>query len=94
VARIGGDEFNILLSSINTAQEAAAIAGKIIDAFRLPFPVAGREPRVTTSIGLSMYPDDGEDLGELQKQADIAMYQAKAEGRNTYRFHQSDNFNR
>jgi diguanylate cyclase (GGDEF)-like protein len=67
------------------------VARKVIAAFDAPFPVAGQELRVTTSIGIAIYPIDGaDDVDELMKKADMAMYRAKEAGRNGYRFYEED----
>ncbi len=84
VARIGGDEFIILLLELKHAEDAAQIAEKILQAFRRPFEFNGHKLTVTTSIGIACYPDDGEDSATLKKHADIAMYRAKAQGRDNY----------
>ena len=84
VARLGGDEFTILLPRLNRSQDVAPIAGKIIDAVRYPFHIEGREFYITTSIGISVYPEDGSDAETLIKNADTAMYQAKELGRDNY----------
>jgi diguanylate cyclase (GGDEF)-like protein/PAS domain S-box-containing protein len=84
VARLGGDEFTLLLPSLSVAEDAAVVAQKILDAVRYPFHVEGRELFVTTSIGISLYPDDGQDAEALIKNADTAMYQAKEQGRDNY----------
>ncbi|MDQ6800383.1 MAG: EAL domain-containing protein [Acidobacteriota bacterium] len=84
VARLGGDEFTVLLASLPHAEDAALVAQKIIDAVRYPFHIEGREFFMTTSIGISLYPDDGVDAESLIKNADTAMYQAKEQGRDNY----------
>ena len=84
VARLGGDEFTLLLPSLSVAEDAAVVAQKILDAVRYPFHIEGRELFVTTSIGISLYPDDGLDAETLIKNADTAMYQAKEQGRDNY----------
>jgi diguanylate cyclase (GGDEF)-like protein/PAS domain S-box-containing protein len=84
VARLGGDEFTILLPRLQRSQDVAPIAGKIIDAVRYPFHIEGREFYITTSIGISVYPEDGSDAETLIKNADTAMYQAKELGRDNY----------
>ncbi len=86
VARIGGDEFNIVLTSVNRSEDISDIARKIVESFREPVFLSGRELQVTTSIGISIYPDDSEDVNSLLRYADIAMYHAKATGRNRYAF--------
>ena len=87
MARIGGDEFNIILADIVRPEDVSEIAQKIIDRFRPPFSIAGNELNVTTSIGVSVYPDDSTELDTLLRYADIAMYHAKESGRNTFRFY-------
>ena len=87
VARIGGDEFNILLADMAHAEHAATIAEKIISVFKEPFEIGGIELHVTTSIGISLYPGDGENAETLLKNADTAMYCAKEAGRNNYQFY-------
>jgi diguanylate cyclase (GGDEF)-like protein/PAS domain S-box-containing protein len=84
VARLGGDEFTVLLPHLPHAEDAALVAQKIIDAVRYPFQIEGREFFMTTSIGISLYPDDGFDAEALIKNADTAMYQAKEQGRDNY----------
>ncbi|HEX5804289.1 MAG TPA: EAL domain-containing protein [Azospira sp.] len=86
VCRQGGDEFVILLAEIEHPQDAAHIAEKLIAAFATPHRVDGHELHVTPSIGLAIYPDDGNDAETVMKNADIAMYHAKAAGRNNYQF--------
>lgn len=90
VARLGGDEFVILLPEVKSNQQVAAIAQKILSAILLPVSVFGQECRVTTSIGICLYPDDAQDEQALMKNADIAMYSAKEEGKNNYQFFSSD----
>jgi diguanylate cyclase (GGDEF)-like protein/PAS domain S-box-containing protein len=84
VARMGGDEFMLVLPETARAEDAAKIASKILEAIRRPFTFDGHEIHVTTSIGIAMYPDDGEDADTLMRVADIAMYRAKAKGRDNY----------
>lgn len=86
VARIGGDEFNILLADIVHTEDIALIARKVVDAFRKPYTVNGHELSITTSIGISVYPDDAEEIEPLFRYADIALYHAKERGRNAYQF--------
>jgi diguanylate cyclase (GGDEF)-like protein/PAS domain S-box-containing protein len=86
VARLGGDEFLVILSGLNRGRDAAAVADKVIESFRAPFPLAGRELIVSPSIGLAVFPDDGDEPAVLLRNADLAMYDAKEAGRNTYRF--------
>jgi diguanylate cyclase (GGDEF)-like protein/PAS domain S-box-containing protein len=84
LARLGGDEFTLLLPGLVRSDDAAPIADKILDAVRLPFHIEGREFYITTSIGISLYPEDGSDAESLIKNADTAMYQAKEQGRDNY----------
>ncbi len=90
VARIGGDEFNLILSDIVRANDITVTMRKIMDSFRRPFPVAGQELHITTSIGVSIYPDDSEETDTLFRYADIALYQAKDLGKNAYYFYNPD----
>lgn len=85
VARMGGDEF-VLIFPGTTASSAAYLAEKILDVVAMPFQIAQQELIVTSSIGIAMYPDDGEDFEALSKNADVAMYRAKYDGRNSFRF--------
>lgn len=82
VARFGGDEFVVLLGDIKDAGQASAIAEQILRSLQLPVKVSGRELRVTASIGVAVYPDDGDDPQALLRHADMAMYAAKEDGRN------------
>jgi diguanylate cyclase (GGDEF)-like protein/PAS domain S-box-containing protein len=84
VARLGGDEFTLLLPNLLRSDDAAPIAQKILEAVRYPFHIEGREFFITTSIGISLYPEDGTDAETLIKNADTAMYQAKEQGRDNY----------
>jgi diguanylate cyclase (GGDEF)-like protein/PAS domain S-box-containing protein len=87
VARLGGDEFVVLLEEVGERQVVATIAHKILSTIIKPFNMLGQEFRVTASIGISAYPDDGQDEQTLMKNADIAMYRAKEEGKNNFQFH-------
>ncbi|WP_238357964.1 EAL domain-containing protein [Cohnella zeiphila] len=84
VSRLGGDEFTVILEDI-TEEEAIAIADRIIHSIEAPILLEGQELYVTTSIGISRYPDDGTDSRTLMKRADAAMYSAKEQGKNNYR---------
>jgi diguanylate cyclase (GGDEF)-like protein/PAS domain S-box-containing protein len=86
VSRYGGDEFVILLSRVEQADDAAAAARKVITALTMPIEVTGHELHVSVSIGVSVYPDDGQDSETLIENADTAMYSAKARGSNLYQF--------
>ena len=83
-ARMGGDEFMLLLPEITQVEGAAEVAQKILEAIREPYVLDGHELHVTTSIGIAIYPDDGEDVDTIMKNADIAMYRAKDGGRGSY----------
>jgi diguanylate cyclase (GGDEF)-like protein len=87
VARLGGDEFVVLLPELADGTYAAMVAQKILLKIAKEFTLIGQEFRVTASIGISTYPQDGLDEQTLTKNADIAMYQAKAEGKNNYQFY-------
>jgi diguanylate cyclase (GGDEF)-like protein/PAS domain S-box-containing protein len=89
VGRLGGDEFLIILPGAN-ADAAAHVAQKLLVESRQPFFLESRALTVTPSIGVAMYPKDGSNFDELLKAADTAMYQAKGEGRNAYRFYTRD----
>ena len=84
VARMGGDEFMLLLPEINQKEDAELTAGKIIDSFQRPFVLGNHEVKVTTSIGIAVYPENGLDFETLKKNADVAMYKAKEKGRNNF----------
>jgi diguanylate cyclase (GGDEF)-like protein/PAS domain S-box-containing protein len=84
IARMGGDEFTILLGDVDSADGAARIAQKLLDTVAAPVRVEGHELYVTTSIGIAMYPEDGDTADALLKNADSAMYRAKELGRNSY----------
>jgi diguanylate cyclase (GGDEF)-like protein len=92
VARLGGDEFVVLLPELPEENHATAVARKILSGIAKPFVLLGHEFRVTTSIGISVYPGDGLDEQTLMKHADIAMYRAKEEGKNQFQFF-SENLN-
>jgi diguanylate cyclase (GGDEF)-like protein len=87
VARLGGDEFVVLLSELVEEKYAATVAQKMVTAIAKPFTLLGQEFRVTASIGISTYPTDGLDEQTLTKNADIAMYQAKEDGKNQFQFY-------
>jgi diguanylate cyclase (GGDEF)-like protein/PAS domain S-box-containing protein len=89
IARLGGDEFAIILESFGGAEDVAAVADKLIGAIAEPYQLGAQAARVTTSIGISLFPADGDDEVALMRAADTALYAAKREGRNTYRFHDS-----
>lgn len=86
VARIGGDEFTVILESGRRLEDAGQVATKILDSVAEPYLVGNRELRVTASIGIAMYPLDGDSSQALLRDADIAMYSAKAAGSNNYQY--------
>jgi diguanylate cyclase (GGDEF)-like protein/PAS domain S-box-containing protein len=85
-ARLGGDEFVVGLPDIGSGDAAEVVAGKILVALMEPFPIEDRKLHIGGSIGIGLYPDDGEDSGSLLRAADTAMYDAKQNGRGVYRF--------
>ena len=87
VARLGGDEFVVLLPELEDGNHAATVARKILSVIAEPFTLIGHEFRITASLGISVYPQDGLDEQTLTKNADIAMYQAKDEGKNNFQFY-------
>ena len=87
VTRIGGDEFTILVPHLQHSDDAIVVARKVRDALKHPIDLDGRELYVSTSIGISLYPNDGEDATALLRNADAAMYRAKAQGRDTFRLY-------
>jgi diguanylate cyclase (GGDEF)-like protein/PAS domain S-box-containing protein len=84
VARMGGDEFVILLPHIDSPQQAERVAAKVLQAMVEPIQAGQHRLTVTPSIGIACYPDDGDDLATLLRNADVAMYQSKSSGRNGY----------
>lgn len=87
VARVGGDEFTLALNNIGSDENAALMANKIIASLSETFDLNGRQCHVGGSIGVSIFPDDSEDIEKLIMRADEAMYLAKQSGKNTYRFY-------
>ncbi len=87
VARFGGDEFTILIPIIGRVEDAGRIAANIIEALREPIRIGDRDIVVTTSVGIAIYPLDGEDAETLVRNADTAMYGAKQQGRDAYRLY-------
>ncbi len=89
VSRLGGDEFTIILGELSEVQDSSKIAKKIIEALSNPINVEGNILYVSSSIGISIYPDDGSSTQNLLKYADSAMYKAKDEGRNNFQYYNS-----
>jgi diguanylate cyclase (GGDEF)-like protein/PAS domain S-box-containing protein len=94
VGRMGGDEFIVLLSQIEAPEDAARVAEKLIGAVSQPYKVEPHELILTTSIGISIYPDHGKEASSLLRNADASMYSAKEAGRNQYRFYSEESTSR
>ena len=91
VARLGGDEFTVVLENIGGARQAEDVARRLLEAFVVPLHLdSGEDVVISPSIGISLFPEHGNDPGELLKSADTAMYQAKERGRNTYMFYTNE----
>jgi diguanylate cyclase (GGDEF)-like protein len=90
LARVGGDEFALIVEQFSDHQELNGIAQKLLTALSMPLRLANREYHLSGSIGVAVYPKDGSDSSSLLKNADIAMYRAKASGKNTYQFYADD----
>lgn len=90
VSRFGGDEFVLLLTNIKTENDVATVTNKIRESFAQPVLLSGQEMTIGLSMGISLYPDDGEDAMTLLKCADSALYQAKSEGRNNIQFYRQE----
>ena len=86
VGRLGGDEFIVLLSDLDDAIDARPVAENLLNRFRTPFIIDERELIITASVGIALYPDDGNSPSELLRNADSAMYHSKQQGRNTYSY--------
>ena len=84
VARLGGDEFTVMLTDIANIQDPAKVAGRMLNALSEPFTIGAHEVFITASVGIAVYPLDGKDVDTLLINADVAMYQAKKQGRNNY----------
>ncbi|WP_158592257.1 putative bifunctional diguanylate cyclase/phosphodiesterase [Noviherbaspirillum sedimenti] len=90
VSRQGGDEFVVMLTEIGGVEQVAHIAANILHSASMAYQIEGHALTITTSIGISMYPDDGQDMDALLRNADTAMYHAKESGRNSYQFFNPD----
>jgi diguanylate cyclase (GGDEF)-like protein/PAS domain S-box-containing protein len=90
LARLGGDEFLLIIDNVEAPADVATVARKLLDALQQPLTLEGRELYVTASIGISLFPDDGQSWSELIRNADTAMYQAKAAGRDRFCFYTAD----
>ena len=87
LSRLGGDEFTLLLPDLQDIEGAARVADRVLEQLRRPIKIQGKEFFVTGSMGIALYPNDGDSVDTLLKNADIAMYHAKQSGRNNYRFY-------
>ncbi|TMH50103.1 MAG: EAL domain-containing protein [Betaproteobacteria bacterium] len=90
VARLGGDEFVVLVQEVSEAKQVEAVARKVLFTLVKPMVIQGQECRVTASIGICMFPAEAQDEHALMKNADIAMYRAKEDGKNTYKFYSEE----
>jgi diguanylate cyclase (GGDEF)-like protein len=89
IARMGGDEFLLLLTEITQKKNVTTIAQKILESIRKPFTIDDHEIMITASIGITIFPDDGDDADMLMKSADLAMYRAKEKGRDNFQYYSS-----
>ena len=90
VARLGGDEFAIVQSNVPQPQGASALAARLVEALSAPFDLGGQQANIGTSVGVALYPQDGATADALLKNADVALYRAKAQGRGTSCFYEAD----
>jgi diguanylate cyclase (GGDEF)-like protein/PAS domain S-box-containing protein len=90
VARIGGDEFAVVLGDVDQGNDVQTICDQLLQVMTEPYELSGQSSRVTTSIGIAMYPEDGSDVQTLLKHADAAMYRAKESGKNRYAFYEPE----
>lgn len=86
VARLAGDEFTVILNNIDSPEEVGVVAKKILHILTVPVELEGREVFVSTSIGITLYPNDGDNVNQLIRNADTAMYHAKERGRNNFQY--------
>lgn len=90
LARIGGDEFTVLLPCIRSPEDAARVAGKLVLDMARPYIISNNEVFLTASIGISIWPEDGDDIETLMRHADLAMYHVKSTGKNNFGFFSSN----
>ena len=90
LARLGGDEFTIIIEDISSVADISSFAQKILDVLAQPLEIDGNTLYISSSIGISLFPNDGDTLQDLLKFADSAMYRAKDKGRNTFQFYSSE----
>jgi diguanylate cyclase (GGDEF)-like protein len=90
VARMGGDEFTVLLTGLNSPEEAQKIASHLVSKISEPMVLQGIRVEVSVSVGVATYPEDGSDVKTLLRNSDAALYQAKANGRNCYQMHSAN----
>jgi diguanylate cyclase len=90
VGRMGGDEFTLFLQNVATAENAALVAQKLVANIARPYMIDGHEIFITASLGITMFPDDGDTADELLKNADAAMYHVKEHGKNTHQFYSQE----
>lgn len=94
VVRLGGDEFTVLLNTIENTAEVERVAGRISEAFNDPFRILGHAMNVGSSIGISLFPEDGADADTLIQKADIAMYASKSDQKGSFRFYNDELYQR
>ena len=87
LARIGGDEFVIVIADIKKDENAFTVANKLVESFKNPIKIDGRMLNISASLGISLFPDDGKNAIELLRNADLAMYRSKEQGRNQFQFY-------
>lgn len=90
LARLGGDEFVLVISDVNKDEHLFMVANKLLELFKIPFKLGDRSLNISSSIGISLYPDDGEKAEILLQNADLAMYRSKAQGMNQFQFYMKD----
>ena len=90
VARLGGDDFAVVLTSLSSREDAALVARKILEIITRPHDVAGGEIYVTPSIGVAIFPDDGETPDGLLRSADVALHRVKEDGRGQFQFYSAE----